>query len=383
MPLRQVELAFCRKLKLVWGWKYVSCYNPKIRIADLNKWEKAADGHLFHPAIIIGEEQKNDLETLQKYSGGHYKKEIIPCRNCIGCKLDSSREWANRGYLEAQNYDKDEVWFVTLTYDEDHIHMPEIIETKEGFTFTKEEWWKGNLELHDLQLFFKNLRKKCPGIKLKYMAAGEYGEEGQRPHYHAIIYGLKLDTNDLYNPRIINNEVYYQSKLIESCWVKREDDDTVTSRGISNVSQASWNTIAYTARYITKKINGNGSEELYAAMGQRKEFFVCSTRPGIGHDYYMQHKNEIYSTDSITIKNKKGITTCKPPKYFDDLYEKENPKRMKEIKAKRELESKNNELLKDMQSSLFRRERLEIEKRSKEDSSKMLRRQLEKKGIGY
>ena len=38
----------------------------------------------------------------------------VPCGQCIGCRLDYSREWANRCLLEATYHDSN--YFVTLTY---------------------------------------------------------------------------------------------------------------------------------------------------------------------------------------------------------------------------------------------------------------------------
>lgn len=340
----------------------------------MNKWEKAADGHYYHPAIVIGEEQKNDLELLRKYSGGHYKKTIIGCRNCIGCDLDYARDWANRGYLESTMYPKDEVWFVTLTYDDDHRTIPEYIETSNNYVFDKQDFWEGNLIPHDLALFWKNLRRRQPEAKIRYMSCGEYGTEGNRPHYHAIVYGLKLTPEDLYKPRIIDGNIYYQSKTIESAWIQEDEDRRPISRGISNVSQATWNNIGYVARYITKKINGKGSEEMYASNGQIKPFFRVSNRPGIGQLYYEKYKEKIYANDEVIIKNKKGVHHCKPPQYFDELFEKEYPERMKAIKEQREKMSNSAQILKDLETSLLRRERLKVEERAKETQASTLRR---------
>ena len=170
--------------------------------------------------------------------------------------------------------------------------------------------------------------------------------------------------------------LFFQSKLIESCWIERTEDG-VTSRGISNVSSASWNTIAYTARYITKKINGNESEMLYAANGQDKEFFRVSNRPGIGYNYYEKHKEEIYANDQIMVKNKKGVSYCKPPHYFDKLYEQDNPMHYEMIKKAREKAGQDKINLLIEQTSLFKREQLEVDERAKEAQSKQLRRSLE------
>jgi hypothetical protein len=63
--------------------------------------------------------------------------------------------------------------FVTLTYDDDHLPNDE------------------ELKKNDLQRYFKRLRKRING-QMKYYACGEYGERMNRPHYHAIIFGLSI-----------------------------------------------------------------------------------------------------------------------------------------------------------------------------------------------
>lgn len=43
----------------------------------------------------------------------------LPCRHCVGCRLDHSKEWANRILLEQQYHQSS--YFVTLTYDDQHL----------------------------------------------------------------------------------------------------------------------------------------------------------------------------------------------------------------------------------------------------------------------
>lgn len=43
----------------------------------------------------------------------------VPCGQCIGCRLERSRQWAIRCVHEAQQYNDN--CFITLTYDDDHV----------------------------------------------------------------------------------------------------------------------------------------------------------------------------------------------------------------------------------------------------------------------
>lgn len=64
-------------------------------------------------------------------------------------------------------------YFVTLTYNDDNL----IFADDEPCLFKR-----------DLQLHFKKLRKHLEPRSIKYYAVGEYGDRGNRPHYHYLIF---------------------------------------------------------------------------------------------------------------------------------------------------------------------------------------------------
>ena len=295
----------------------------------------------------------------------------IACGQCIGCRLDYSREWANRGYIEASQY-KDN-YFITLTYDDEHLPKKEEITTSDGITYTEipQIEWKGCLEPKDFTQFMKNLRqimkRDYNQENIRFIGCGEYGTQNKRPHYHLILFNCQLPIESFYNPKVNwEKNVYWQNVIIERAW----------NKGISNICEANWENIAYTARYITKKINGTESEDIYACQGQLKEFFRCSRNPGIARDYYEKNKDQIYKNDQITIKTKKGLRRIKPPAYFDRLYEEENPKRMQEIKEERRKKQIQALKIKAQTTSLTRWEQLQIEEDYKKDKTLALKREL-------
>ena len=343
------------------------CYHPKIRIENKHKLVTAADGHKYHPAVI---EEPDDIYFRIEQIKNHpwYDYQIIPCRNCIGCRLEYSREWANRGYLESLKSEHN--YFVTLTYSDDNLKFYDELTTSDGITYADyDNSWNGTLVPEELTNFIKRFRKELTkkGIaEWKYMACGEYGGKTQRPHYHMILFNCPLPIESFYNPKIINKEVYFQNKIIEKEW----------TLGISNITEASWETIAYVARYITKKVNGKTSEDHYCSQGQEKEFFRVSK--GLGRDYYERNKHKIYDTDEIIIKNRKGGHSIKPPKYFDDLYKKENPTAFDVIKKKRQKLQKDSEAVKDTTFSTGRLENLLIREKSHEEKNTRLIRSLDK-----
>lgn len=230
----------------------------------------------------------------------------IPCGKCIECRLDYSRQWANRCMLELSYHDSRYCWFVTLTYnDESMQHLPV------GFV--------NNVEVHsldksDIQKFFKLLRRdvdyhnRAVESNIRYYACGEYGTKSFRPHYHAIIYGLNLLDNSPWC-RSHHNFQLFRSPYLEKIWKK----------GFVVVSPVSWETCAYTARYVMKKAKGLTADE-YMKCGINPEFVLMSRRPGIGRQYFDEHYKDIYKFDSITVSTSEGGKKFKPPRYFDQLY---------------------------------------------------------------
>lgn len=96
---------------------------------------------------------------------------LAPCGKCNVCRVQRSNQWALRCMHELKQYGNKAV-FVTLTYNEENL--------PKNKTLVKD----------DLQKFWKRLRKNLKGRKISYFACGEYGSRYDRPHYHAIIFGL-------------------------------------------------------------------------------------------------------------------------------------------------------------------------------------------------
>lgn len=193
----------------------MTCFHPLIRLEETGRWIKAKDGHRYHPFKVISP-ANGDLDRLIKETK-YTRATIIPCGNCIGCRLESSRQKANQGSMEQTLYGEDRTWFGTITYDEDHIFVPELIETDNGITWVDidaEEEWGGTLIGKDLQDFIKRFRyhvKQKISVdlegnpvndNLRFMMCGEYGGQTERPHYHFIVFNLYLPIDDLYAPKL-------------------------------------------------------------------------------------------------------------------------------------------------------------------------------------
>lgn len=368
----------------------IGCFSPLIRVEQVHLWKKAKDGHMYHPAKFFNaSDHKTYFEHLSK--NREDSVQIIGCGNCIGCRLEKARNKANQGYLEHKEWKYENAWFITLTIDEDHLYIPEEIQydyttkkliinpdqnqnyeiTPMTFTPMENQEWTGTLVHKDVQLWMKSLRKYFKkhydheGIRLMY--CGEYGGTYNRPHYHVILFNAPFPLETFHNPRLKwGKYFYYQNTILESTWDK----------GFSDISECTWNTIGYVARYITKKINGEQAEWVYGQLGHDKEFYSSSNRPGIGKFYYDKHKDEIYEQDAVLVRNLKGTHLVKPPKYFDTLLKAENPERWEEIQEKRQWQMINNIRLKSQYTSLEPWEQLQLERRTKERQTAILSRDL-------
>lgn len=228
----------------------------------------------------------------------------VPCGQCIGCRLDRSRQWAVRCMHEASLYERN--CFITLTYEDKYI--PE----------------NSSLRFTDFQLFFKRLRKKF-GEGIRYYHCGEYGERFSRPHYHCIIFNFDFPDKRLFSTNS-RGDRYYRSTALEELW----------PYGISMVGNVTFESAAYVARYCLKKVNGKMREDHY--QGRDSEYVTMSRRPGIGKMWYEKYKKNTYSTDSIVLNGKE----LKVPKYYDSLYEIEYPSDYRRIQYLREKEREKN-----------------------------------------
>lgn len=302
----------------------MSCYKPLIRLYNPDDREKSGRVYsLARFSQLCGKKLKyEDLMYNPKIM-------LIPCGQCIGCRIRQREDWTTRIELEARDYPKEEVWFITLTYDDDHVPGM-IIKTGEIMRKVQYTWKPGEkrpssvqiLLYEDIQKFLKRLRKAYRG-KLRYFVAGEYGEQTARPHYHMILYGWK--PTDLENLYKIHHNGYYNSKWLADLW----------GMGQIQIAQAVPETYRYVAGYVTKKmyeIDGKKANQYYE-LGQTKPFACMSLKPGLGDHYYQEHKAKIWQQGYIQCTNGKQAQI---PRYYEKQMEKENPQRLWRIKQNRQ-----------------------------------------------
>jgi len=157
----------------------------------------------------------------------------FPCGQCLPCRINRRRLWTHRIMLESLKHAKN--CFVTLTYSPEEL--PEDL----------------SVSPEDLRNFFKRLRFAVDPVRIRYFAVAEYGDETQRPHYHAAIFGLGSE----------------DSEKIELAW----------NRGYCSVGTLTKDSAQYVAGYVTKKMTKSDDPRL---KGRYPEFARMSLRPGIG-----------------------------------------------------------------------------------------------------
>lgn len=278
----------------------------------------------------------------------------IPCGQCTGCRLQYSREWADRCMLEMREHEHN--WFLTLTYDEEHLPVEEVFDpaTGECFDFA-------TLVKRDLQLFWKRLRKAVEPEKIRYYACGEYGDKTFRPHYHAIVFGLKLD--DLQHYKYDGRFNYYNSPLLRQTWQKGE----------VIVANACWESAAYVARYVMKKQKGN-TKGVYDDLSIEPEFVTMSRKPGLSRNYFDVKGVELFDFDRIYLDTGSSSKEFVPPRYYKRLFDELDPEEARRRSEKRMEVATARMLSKRKQTSVSYLDMLEIEEKMKQKQIKTLKR---------
>lgn len=265
----------------------------------------------------------------------------LPCGQCIGCRLEYSRQWATRCVLEAKQWQHN--YFLTLTYDDEHLPMHEHYKVDTETGEVMDSHFVPVLEPDELKNFIKRfreiMRRDYEKTNIRFFACGEYGDRGRRPHFHIILFNAPIP--DLKYEYAHNGNVFYSSEIIDRAW---------QGRGMTLVSDFSYDCAAYVAKYILKKHKGLDAQ-YYVDEGLVPEFTRCSRRPGIGKAYYDEHKDEMYKFDSLVVKAGYGkVINSSPPKYFDRLFADEDPETLKANKERRK-ESAELSMLKQLENT--------------------------------
>lgn len=210
--------------------------------------------------------------------------------------------------------------FITLTYDNDHL-PPD-----------------GSLRYRDYQLFMKRLlvhtaRHTDRPIGVRFYMCGEYGETFGRPHYHAVMFNYDLADKKLW--RLERGNPLYTSETLNELW----------GHGYTSIGSVTFQSAAYVARYIMKKVTGAAADEHYNTIDPETgevlaervpEFTNMSRRPGIGARWFEKFQTDVFPDDFVVLNGKK-VT---PPRFYTNQYELLYPAEVAALKRERKKRAK-------------------------------------------
>jgi hypothetical protein len=257
----------------------------------------------YHPLLAYRSEGKIVFEKPFAYAKGFN----LPCGQCIGCRLKYSQEWAVR--LMHENEMHEESCFITLTMNNEYL------ESREN---------PYSLDKSEFQKFMKRLRKRY-GKQIRYFHCGEYGEKNNRPHYHAIIFGMDFEDKELFSVR---DEIrLYTSEILAELW----------PHGFVTLGSVTMESCAYVARYVCKKQKGKNAEKHYIRWDPltgegtpiEPEYATMSRKPGIGKTWFDKYKEDVFPHDYVVIKKHK----IRPPRFYDKQLTEQELEKIKEKRA--------------------------------------------------
>lgn len=334
----------------------MSCYHPLVAL-------KIDQTQSFRPKYKV-------IGSLEGFGSFDHIKDVysyadpilVPCGQCKGCRVDLSRAWADRMVLEFDHTKK--AVFVTLTYDDEHLPLSDL-----GYPTVLKS---------DLQTFMKDLRgnKYYDGKEIRFFGSAEYGSLRKRSHYHVILFGLSLDDfrfdrddpdddghiRDFQQPSFFvgrtDHHLYYdgQNKLHQPYYRCPHLDNVVWKKGRCCIAEFSWESAAYTARYVRKKLNGELSD-VYFEKHINPPFALMSRRPGIGSYFIEDHpEKDLFEERLLSFKGK-----LRPlPNFIFDKLADIDPIRYNEIKEQRKRLAEDRMLLELQNTDLSFEENLAI-----------------------
>lgn len=221
---------------------------------------------------------------------GHF---YTPCGQCGECRLSRARTWATRCVHESTQWKAS--CFITLTY--------------------KDTPPNNSLHPEDTRNFIRRFRDQFKK-PFKYFLVGEYGDNFDRPHYHALIFGTDFGySNHFSNNK--NNPTSSLELLHDTSALSCPELNSIWGHGFTSVGELTFDSAAYCAQYAMKKITGSRAASHY---GSRHPEFMRTSQNAIGKQYALQYAKEIILNNSVISNDHKQPI----PPYYLKQYEKHN-----------------------------------------------------------
>lgn len=210
----------------------------------------------------------------------------VPCNNCADCLNRKKQGYILRMQAQMMSREFKHTYFITLTYDDDHLPYESFSRISHGVKVNCESTGEALLNPYDLRKFFERYRImfKTP---FKYFACGEYGNPflTKRPHYHIVMF---TDTDwkttvthlNLAWSRLVpesSHDRYIRYKLSKRLGLTIKRDSRNMSNRVSfgrvNCKCCTFRNMSYVSKYVNKQMGINDVVP---------PFFRCSDGLGIG-----------------------------------------------------------------------------------------------------
>lgn len=124
------------------------------------------------PSQVFTRDKHNLDGYVMKCPVMYRNKLSFPCGQCTNCRINHKRVWIGRLMLEHASSMRS--FFVTLTYNDDNL------------PWTNDDDSKQTLDPEHSRKWIKHLKNTQHGFN--WFLVGEYGDESERPHYHACLF---------------------------------------------------------------------------------------------------------------------------------------------------------------------------------------------------
>lgn len=188
----------------------------------------------------------------------------VPCGKCRFCLMSKRREWSLRCYHELDAW-SGKASFVTLTYTE--ATLPYSSSLLPTLNKKDVQDWLKRVRKNISYLPIKNRSTGPENEVLRYFLAGEYGDNTNRPHYHAILYGINCTKES--------------EAFIRETW----------KNGFITMLPANYESIKYVAAYIDKKTYDQQYLQQLKELGVEPLFKLSSK--GLGKYWIDKNINKV------------------------------------------------------------------------------------------
>lgn len=222
-----------------------------------------------------------------------------PCGVCVNCRINKLSSLEIRAKWELKNF-KD-VSFVRFSYDDYHLPYKPYGSIP---TVDKVGWQDYLDKLHH---YIKYHKPKNCDPNFKFLSCGEYGSDKNRPHCHAIFFGISPWLGRKNNP------------IFAKTWVNGFVQPLAYESG----------SIRYVLKYLEKSVNGELADSQFFDKSIEKPFVIWSK--GLGSGFYLSQCDNIANYGSAMLNGKPVYT----PPYYRNKYAEFSMERLRFIENRR------------------------------------------------